>query len=445
MNLERILAENMVRFGTKNLNESMRRTLLNEGLRPGDEVGGEASNLSTFVKSISDISENNPTVGNWLKQYASTRFIGSTNEILSDVAMAALAVAVFQELQKNPKSKKNITNPYICLELIQSPNSISIDDSIKTLVSETASNIVQRIQYNNKMIPIIVFQDAANAFRVPTSGLITGTQGIYSISEITKQSNSRYDAVSGYTSHFNLQNVGGNASDPGLDFKQYDLSNMPDNTYGPGVIDLTVTAAFPQTLIVYTKSERTKPITDVGEPAPGEPDTRDYDISFDRDVATVSPDDPEVLRAIKDATEMFPDGKITNLTIVSSASPEFNSDQGGPRTLADYGQIATTGKGDPGDGTDFISRNIKLAYDRGLNFVNAINAGLVAQGRPGIQNPTIQWQISDQGGQKVKGRFSQIQWASAGTPEPSTPTTRTKGTTTEFKKQGEILQHIWKW
>ena len=444
MNLERLLAENMVRFGTRNLNELMRRTLLNEGLRPGDEVGGEATNLSKFVQPIANISENNPTVGNWLTQYSSIRFIGSENEILSDVAMAALAVAVFQEVQKNQKAKKNITNPYICLELIQSPNSMpSIDDSIKTLVSETASNIVQRIQYAPKMIPIIVFQDAANAFRIPTSGLVAG-QGVYSISDITKRSNSRYDAVSGYASHFNLQNVTGNASDPGLDFKQYDLSNMPDNTYGPGVLDLTITATFPRTLIVYTKSERTKPISDVDKPAASEPDTRDYDISFERAESTVSPNDPEVTRAINDAIKMFPDGNITNLKIVSSASPEFNSEQGGPKTLADYGQTQTTGTGDPGRGTDFISRNIKLAYDRGVNFVNAINAGLEAQGRSAIQNPTIQWQISDKGGKKVLGRFSQIQWATAG-PKGTPNVTRTAGTTTEFKKQGEILQHIWKW
>ena len=142
---------------------------------------------------------------------------------------------------------------------------------------------------------------------------------------------------------------------------------------------------------------------------------------------------------------MFPDGNISNLTIVSSASPEFNSKQGGPATIADYGTTPITGTGQPNVGNDNIGRNIKLAYDRGVNFVNAINAGLVAQGKPEITNPTINWQISDKGGKLVAGRYANVLWSKAGTPGTEVGNmkdTGTPGGATQGKETFTIFQHV---
>ena len=215
-------------------------------------------------------------------------------------------------------------------------------------------------------------------------------------------------------------------------------------------INLLKTEVATNTVIVYTKTTKVPDLAgkNVGTTQQGatEPIDKVYDVNFTVGVATIPANDPEVAKAVKDAIAMFPDGNISNLSIVSSASPEFNEANGGPSTMADYGQN-TTGVGNPGAGRDDISKNKKLAYDRGVSFIAAINAGLVAQGKPEISNPTINWQIADKGGLNPasKGRFSNVLWSKAGTPATATSkvtNTGEKGATTAGGDTFTIYQHV---
>jgi len=75
--------------------------------------------------------------------------------------------------------------------------------------------------------------------------------------------------------------------------------------------------------------------------------------------------------------------------------------------MADYEGKTTTGVGDPGPGSDFATNNFKLAYDRGVSFMNKLNELLKGMGHPGFNNYSIKWQVSDQG--PGKGRYVDLQ------------------------------------
>jgi hypothetical protein len=211
---------------------------------------------------------------------------------------------------------------------------------------------------------------------------------------------------------------------------------------------MQVTVSANNRIYVYTPGTKTPDVagkelttTTVGASAPV---PKQYDVSFESDSTAIPANDSEVARAVQDAITMFPDGNITNITVVSSASPEYNERGGGPKTLADYGQTPITGTGDPGAGTGFIGKNIKLAYDRGVSFMAALNAGLEAQGKPAVSGYTINWQISDKGGSKEPGRYAEVQWEKAGskgTEVPGVKSTGTQGTTTGGIATFDITQH----
>jgi hypothetical protein len=215
--------------------------------------------------------------------------------------------------------------------------------------------------------------------------------------------------------------------------------------------DLQKTVSAVNKIYVYTPGTKIPNVagkeltsTTVGASAPV---PKQYDVSFDSGVATIPANDAEVATAVQDAIAMFPDGNISNLTVVSSASPEYNKNAGGPSSMADYGQN-TTGTGDPGAGTDNISKNKKLAYDRGVSFMTALNAGLAAQGKPEITGYTINWQISDKGGVKVPGRYAEVQWEKAGskgTEVPGAKSTGTVGAKTSGIATFNITQHEFSW
>jgi hypothetical protein len=451
MNLERLLAENMIRFGTRNLNETVRRTLLNEGNIAGAQL--------TFGGSLGYIQGNsspNSNINTYLGKYAGTKLIYAkgSSETLATPAMAALTYATIasiqtdkaiQKLLKSVKREPNIyqAEPEKMRDILLGGGDLGGFDSAVTVQQElqrVAGELTNNVTYTTQVVDV---------YPSPTSPTQIATVGGARMEYVLKpgeQTTSGYDSLYRYMNAFNLLNTAVTNTPP--DYTQYVLSDMIDaNQY----VDLQKTVSAVNKIYVYTAGTKTPNVankditsTTVGASAPV---SKQYDVSFDTGVATIPANDAAVATAVQDAIAMFPDGNISNLTVVSSASPEYNSAQGGPKTLADYGQN-TTGAGDPGAGTDNISKNKKLAYDRGVSFMNALNAGLAAAGKPQVQGYTINWQISDKGGSKVPGRYAEVQWEKAGskgTEVPGATSTGTVGAKTDGKATFNITQHEFSW
>ena len=54
------------------------------------------------------------------------------------------------------------------------------------------------------------------------------------------------------------------------------------------------------------------------------------------------------------------------------------------------------GKGDTGYAEGNEGKNQKLAFDRGNNFMMAVNKGLKAKGHPGFDNYVVNWKVEGQ-------------------------------------------------
>ena len=423
MNLEKLLAENMIRFGVKNLNEDLRKTLLNEGYSPGDSV-------PNYVQSMepAEGGDNSTKILPKIQTYPKGFVRGG--------AIAALAVGISNLIKKDKKIIKATDGGATVGEMF------NIITTETTWFSEAWAQLIDPASaFTYEKTEVQVYPSLTLPDGVATIGVAQSQGGnIFQVVASNKQSGMNYNNLIRYFNSFNLANITDN------DFTQYRLSDMVDTN---NHINLLKVAPALNTVIVYTATANTPNVankevgaTTVGASAPID---KIYDVSFAAGVATVPPNDAEVTTAVADAIAMFPDGNISNLTIVSSASPEFNSKQGGPATIADYGTTPITGTGQPNVGNDNIGRNIKLAYDRGVNFVNAINAGLVAQGKPEITNPTINWQISDKGGKLVAGRYANVLWSKAGSPGKEVGNLKNTGTTgnvTQGKETFTIFQHV---
>lgn len=447
MNLNKLLAENMVRFGTKNLSSNTLRTLLNEGVKAGGKP--ETDSIQSDY-SLAQYSSYDNTIGTWLQPYDSIKTVyGMPGDKLLGVAAMALATATMAELNTNNKYKKQLKpgNSRIMYDSLGSG-----PESGKEYVIQVASSLTTKISYKSNVIDVYPNPkaiDPKTKLPDPNTPYIAtlGTAGDEGVLYQGEQKGSPYGGLIKYLNRFNFGNVCSDGE--GVDFTQYDLATMVDTT---NYVNLLSTTAATNKLIVYSRGSNApavagKEITSTTVGASG-PVTKQYDVSFDTGVSTIPANDTAVSDAVKDAIAMFPDGNITNLTVVSSASPEYNSAQGGPKTLADYGQTPTSGTGDPGAGTTDIAKNIKLAYDRGVSFMTALNAGLAAAGKPQVTSYTVNWQISDKGGTKVPGRYAEVQWEKAGnkgTEVKGATSTGTTGATTDLRKTYNIMQHVFSW
>lgn len=439
MNLQRLLAENMARFGTKNLSTDTLRTILNEGATAGSQP--EASFIDGRGVTLEAMSGFNNTIGTWLQPYNNIKMPNAGGmDSVGDAAIGALTMATFAKISTDKKLVKQLgvrNTPSNIFELMCGVfgSTDKIEESLRT----TAAEVTKQITY--AVTKVDVYPSPKVAGHVATLGRVVDSGVI----DQQEQVNTDYKRLSQYLNDFNMGNVLNNATD----YTQYNLSTMLDQN---NFVNLLTTGVEANKLIVYTtgdkvpaKAGKELTSTTVGASAPV---PKQYDVSFDTGVATIPANDTEVNRAVQDAIAMFPDGNITNLTVVSSASPEFNSAKGGPRTLADYGQTPTSGKGDPGAGTTDIAKNIKLAYDRGVNFMNALNAGLEAQGKPAVSGYTINWQISDKGGKKVPGRYAEVQWEKAGskgTAVPGAKSTGAVGADVNLKNTFNYNMHTFSW
>ena len=422
MNLEKLLAANMIRFGVKNLNEELRKTLLNEGFAPGDTV-----TTYTGTKAVE--------VGTPFTTIALNKVQPYPKGFVQGGAILAMAVGILNLIKKDKKLQK--TYPGVTISDIYGAIAggvVVTTPEALVASAETAGN------FTYLKTEVSIYPSPTNPGAVATMGGLGTNAGYHTATNTEKQKSSLYGHMIEYLNDFNFQNVLGG------DFTQYRLSNMVDEAK---FINLLKTEVATNTVIVYTKTTKAADTAgkDINTTQQGatEPIDKVYDVNFAQSVATVPPNDSEVARAIADAIAMFPDGNISNLSVVSSASPEYGTIKNVPGWEKSYTK-GITGTGNPGDGTDDASKNIKLAYDRGVNFVAAINAGLAAQGKPEMVNTSINWQISATGGSPNSlGRFSNVNWSKAGTPgKPVTTLDNTgkEGDTISGKDTFTVFQHV---
>lgn len=428
MNLQKLLAENMVRFGTKNLTEQSHKTLLNEVVKPGGLVEDQPKLVLNYKGGAETAITR--ALAKWSKPNVYNAAILAVGAGFANIAAKTKGLRYDQKSILKGGSEGIID----FLAGSQSPTEDFAYYEPK-LEAKAVEALIQSCNFTYEKKEIAVYPG-------PRGGVATLGRVEYSaVADQGIQKGTGYESLISYLNRFNIGNVIFG------DFTQYNLSSMLDsNNY----VDLLNAQVATNTIYVYTATTyapglANKEINTTTQGAEA-PIDKVYDVNFTVGVATIPANDSEVARAVADAIAMFPDGNISNLSVVSSASPEFNKINGGPSTMADYGQN-TTGVGNPGAGRDDISRNKKLAYDRGVNFVAAINAGLVAQGKPEISNPTINWQIADKGGLKTdsKGRFSNVLWSKAGTPGKDVTdldNTGKAGTKTSGKETYTIYQHV---
>ena len=423
MNLERLLAENMIRFGVKNLNEQLRKTLLNEAYTPGQTVPVFKGRTAVDVGNV-----NGPALLKKVQQYE--------KGIVQGGAILATAVGIVNSIKKDKKLNKATGN--------QATNDIlytNITANTAWFENEWAPLIDTAAAFTYAKTEVSVYPSLPpNLGAVATMGkLAARTSTEYTVQETEQQKATGYPYLISYFNSFNMANVIEG------DFTQYRLSDMVDSN---NHVNLLTVSPLLNTVIVYTATSKTpgtadKNITTNKEGAT-QPIPKDYDISFEQGKSAVPAADPEVARAVADAIAMFPDGNITNLSVISSASPDYVTIKNVPGWEKSYPN-GIDGTTDPGPGTDDASKNIKLAYDRGVNFVAAINAGLVAQGKPEMVNTTINWKISDKDGTKVPGRYAKVLWSTAGTPGTDVTkmaNTGQAGTTAKGQETYTIFQHV---
>jgi hypothetical protein len=131
---------------------------------------------------------------------------------------------------------------------------------------------------------------------------------------------------------------------------------------------------------------------------------------------------PQIDAIAKEINEKFGGKSIANFKLVSSASPDYGKIGKGPGWEKNY--TSTSGTTDPGNGTDDATANQKLAYQRGVNFMDALNSSLKKAGHPGFNSYEVNWQISNTGGPNDNGIFVDLKLAeNAAQPKIETKTT----------------------
>ena len=136
--------------------------------------------------------------------------------------------------------------------------------------------------------------------------------------------------------------------------------------------------------------------------------TSQYDTDFAVGKSDVT--SPKVAAAVKQAAheiaQLFPAGKGPDtFKLTSGASADWN------------GKLPTsTGTGATFTGsTENEKANQKLAYDRGFNFMTAVNAELAKMGHPGFPKFTVSWVIGDTGGPAKNGKYVDLMLATQAT------------------------------
>jgi hypothetical protein len=130
------------------------------------------------------------------------------------------------------------------------------------------------------------------------------------------------------------------------------------------------------------------------------------ELKYEQGSSVITKTEMPKVKALADVIlDKFEGKTVDKFELTSSASPEWS----GKETMANYAGKKTNGVGDPGAGTDFATKNFKLAYDRGVSLMNALNVMLKKAGHTGFPNYVVKWQVSDKGGPSNNGRFVDLE------------------------------------
>jgi hypothetical protein len=265
----------------------------------------------------------------------------------------------------------------------------------------------------------------AAADKIDTIGKVNSD----SVTETDKRKTSSLSAICAYINMFNLTNwaVG--------NFTQYDPTKIVDKD---NIVDLTgsgggtvkesgyLMLVSPASASVTGGSVTTTTETPQGKEAQTgtteiaftalSADTDDKGLKVDANHPKVKEIGDKIISYLGD------NGVADSMTLISSASPEYNSGKGGPSKLEDYAakKKPTSGTAAPASVVDDYDKNAKLAYDRGVTFRNALAAYL--GGHVNATNIAISWKISldEPGGGK------NISYSIATKSEAAQPITKTQ-------------------
>jgi hypothetical protein len=236
----------------------------------------------------------------------------------------------------------------------------------------------------------------------------------YKVENLGEESSTDYDSILRFMNTYNLK-----AKGHGSSLGQYD--GTADN-FTNGYFDFEKTPGangVGDPLIFFvpsvteaasaTRSEEEIKTEIAGIPA----EKQQADVGFETlSSKLTAAGETQVAALAKTIAERFKNKKVETFELISSASPEYNALKGGPSKLEDYttNSKPTSGKGAPTAPTtnaasDYYYQNAKLAYDRGVSFMTALNANLATLKMPTFTNYQINWQIANQGGPNNDGRY----------------------------------------
>ena len=240
-----------------------------------------------------------------------------------------------------------------------------------------------------------------------TSGAVSNVAGS-AVSKNDTDAVSSYDRLKFYINHFNYMNLaGGN-----------DCYNG-DSVNDKGFFDLSNAAGAAASASIYLAStyeggaverSETEEVDVIGAETAqvGQADIKFKAATLDKGGADILDTEAGKIEALANTImEKFAGKTINNFELLSSASPEYGNLKNETGWESNYTQ--TTGTGDPGAGTDDATNNCKLAYERGVSFMTALNTKLNAMGHPGFATYQIKWQIAAKGGPADDGRFVDLQ------------------------------------
>lgn len=215
---------------------------------------------------------------------------------------------------------------------------------------------------------------------------------------------------------------------------------------GSGFLDLIAAADSPTNAGVYVYTLKSGALQSAGaekvetqvETGGQQAATSQYETDFATGKSDVT--SPKVAAAVKQAAheiaQLFPAGKGPDtFKLTSGASADWN------------GKLPTS----TGTGANFTGKtenekaNQKLAYDRGFNFMTAVNAELVKLGHPGFPKFTVSWVIGDTGGPAKNGKYVDLMLATQEVKPTVTTVTSyksaVKGDAVKVAGVGTIIEH----
>ena len=302
-----------------------------------------------------------------------------------------------------------------------------------------------------EQVPVSVTLDQKQPSNILTRGDIYVGSGYKALIDVTNPKINNASAPIGWVINFvNQYNVSAFAfgkpqyklSDP----ERMSTEDQTGKVAGTGFLDLIAAAdsGTSEGIYVYTTqsgalqsagAEKVETQVEIGGQQAA---TSQYDTDFAVGKADVTA--PKVAAAVKTAAheiaQLFPAGKGPDtFKLTSGASADWNG-----KLPASTGTGATfTGK------TENEKFNQKLAYDRGFNFMTAVNAELRKMGQPGFPKFTVSWVIGDTGGPAKNGKYVDLMLAAQAVKPTVTTVTSYKSAVTgdavKVAGKGTIIEH----